>query len=97
MRANRQQRSQCRHSSKEAKGGGGGSGKLTRQSGTMNLFNHLKTRHKLQYLEVVGGKQGEDASKPAAGTKSVSTFFKGSKGGGGDVIETFACNGNVQQ
>ena len=51
-------------------------GKLARQSGTTNLFNHLKNHHNDKYLEV-GAKPpcSGDASKTAAGTKPVSTFF----------------------
>ena len=52
-------------------------GKLARQSGTTNLFNHLKSHHNDKYLEVVGAKPpcSGDASKTGAGTKPVSTFF----------------------
>ena len=52
-------------------------GKLARQSGTTNLFNHLKSHHNDKYLEVVGAKPpcSGDASKTAAGIKPVSTSF----------------------
>lgn len=66
--------------------------KLARQSGTTNLFNHLKTHHREKYLEVVGVKSQapEDVAvaaspKTAAGTKPLQTFFSSSRAC--DVLE----------
>ena len=55
--------------------------KLARQSGTTNLFNHLKAHHKVQYLEAVGGPVEVAAAgdsgdkKTSAGTKPLMSFF----------------------